>query len=97
MAAARPVVATRLPEIREVVREGETGLLGGPGNKPQFTNSVRLLLGSEELRRRMGVAGRERARREFTVAQLVQAASQLYQGQSQVSDAEITPVGKRSA
>jgi glycosyltransferase involved in cell wall biosynthesis len=83
MAAGRPVLATRFPEISEVVRDGETGILVEPGSKPELTRGVYQLLEHPELRRRMGEMARRRVREEFGIGQLVEAGLRLYRGHSQ--------------
>ena len=53
MAAARPVVASRLPGLAEIVREGETGFLVPPSDKVALARQTRLLLDDPALRRRL--------------------------------------------
>jgi glycosyltransferase involved in cell wall biosynthesis len=69
MAAGVPVVVTRVGGMPEVVRDGETGLLvdGGAGADPEvlangLAAAVDRLLDDPDLRRRMAVAARDRAR-----------------------------------
>ncbi|HJT78841.1 MAG TPA: glycosyltransferase, partial [Gemmataceae bacterium] len=50
MAAGRPVVASRLPETAELVRDGETGLLVPPGDKAALARQTRRLLDDADLR-----------------------------------------------
>jgi glycosyltransferase involved in cell wall biosynthesis len=79
MAAGKPVVASSLPALAEVVADGETGYLVPPGDKPALARQTRLLLEDPELARRLGAAGRERVRQLFPVAQLAAAAAALYE------------------
>jgi glycosyltransferase involved in cell wall biosynthesis len=78
MAAGRPVVASDLPELREVVLDGETGLLFKPGDKAALARQTRALLDGPGLRRRLGAAAREHARKHFAAAQAVRQAARLY-------------------
>jgi glycosyltransferase involved in cell wall biosynthesis len=78
MAAGRPVVASRLPGLAEVVSEGETGLLVPPGDKVALARQTRRLLGDEALRIRLGEAGRARAARHFAASVLVERTAALY-------------------
>jgi glycosyltransferase involved in cell wall biosynthesis len=80
MAAGRPVVASRLPELAEVVVEGVTGYLVAPGSKPELARQTRLLLDDPELARLFGTAGRQRAAELFTVESLVDHCGRLYEG-----------------
>ena len=68
MASARPVVATRVGGVPEIVEEGVTGLLVPPGDPPAMAAAILNLLGNEGLCRRMGAAGRVRIERDFTPA-----------------------------
>lgn len=54
MALGKPVIATRVGGIPEVVLHGETGLLVDPGNPDLLAEAVITLLGDEALRRRLG-------------------------------------------
>jgi glycosyltransferase involved in cell wall biosynthesis len=66
MAHARPVVATAVGGLRDLVVHGETGLLVPPGDTRALRAALERLLGDRELRRRLGAAGRERARQTFS-------------------------------
>ena len=54
MAAGRPVVASRIGGLPEMVSEGSTGLLCEPGDVEGMAFALQRLLDDEELRRRMG-------------------------------------------
>ena len=58
MASARPVVASRLPALEEIVQDGATGLLTPPEDPETLASTVGLLLESGRLRARLGAAGR---------------------------------------
>jgi glycosyltransferase involved in cell wall biosynthesis len=77
-AAGLPVIATRLPELAEVVADGETGYLVPPGDKVALARQARLLLDNAALRGQMGEAGRRRAAERFPVAELVRRCAELY-------------------
>jgi starch synthase len=64
MAAGVPVVATRLFALPEIVEDGVTGLLVAPDDD-ELADALRTLLDDDGLRRRMGEAGRVRARERF--------------------------------
>jgi glycosyltransferase involved in cell wall biosynthesis len=78
MAAGRSVVTSDLPELREVVAEGETGLLFKPGDKAALARRTRTLLDDDALRRRLSAAAREHARKHFAAAAAVRHAARLY-------------------
>jgi len=79
MAAGLPVVASDVGGVSEAVVHGETGLLV-PANDPAgLAGALEQLLRDAPLRRRLGAAGLERARREFDVARFRSAHLELYQ------------------
>jgi glycosyltransferase involved in cell wall biosynthesis len=80
MATGRPVVASRLPDLAEVVVEGATGYLVEPNNKAALARQTRLLLDDPQGRDRMGAAGRERVREHFPVNRLVETCARRYAG-----------------
>ena len=63
MAHGRPVVATRVGGIPELVEDGVTGFLVEPGDCNALRAALQRLLGDPELRRRMGAEARRRVRR----------------------------------
>jgi glycosyltransferase involved in cell wall biosynthesis len=66
MAHGRPVVASAVDGLRDLVVDGETGLLVPPGDVLKLRAALERLLGDRELRERLGRAGRERARASFS-------------------------------
>jgi glycosyltransferase involved in cell wall biosynthesis len=60
MAHARPVVATEVGGLAELVVDGETGILVPPRDAARLREAILRLLGDPDLRRRMGDAGRKR-------------------------------------
>jgi glycosyltransferase involved in cell wall biosynthesis len=79
MAAGKPVVATHLPRLAEIVVEGETGFLVPPGDKVRLARQTRLLLEDTDLRCGLGEAGRRRVESHYSVAQLAQRLADLYE------------------
>jgi glycosyltransferase involved in cell wall biosynthesis len=79
MAAGRPVVASRSPELAQLVVDGQTGLLFAAGDKAALARQTLGLLHDPELRRRYGKAGRERARSEFAAGDQVRCLARLYE------------------
>ncbi len=78
MAAARPVVATRVGGVPELVRDGVTGFLIEPGDVDGFARAVGALLDDPALAERMGRAGRETVERQYSCEIAVQRLSKLY-------------------
>jgi glycosyltransferase involved in cell wall biosynthesis len=59
MACEKAVIATTAPAFPEVMEHGKTGWLVAPADGPALAEGIRLLLGDEELRRRLGKAARQ--------------------------------------
>lgn len=65
-ACRKPVVATRVGGIPEVIHEGENGYLVEAGNVDMLAERVGHLITDPALRARMGNAGRTQVERDFT-------------------------------
>ena len=79
MAAARPVVSTRLAGIPELVAHGETGLLVAPGDTSALAQALEELIRGAELRSRYGRAGRARIEQHFRIEHTVAPLLQLFE------------------
>lgn len=66
MACGRPVLASRIDGLPEIVREGETGLLAAPGDVEDWTRSIISLAGDEVGRARLGRIARATALADFS-------------------------------
>lgn len=78
-AAGRAIVATDVPGCREVVCNGENGLLVPPRNPDALANALGVLITDPALRKKMGAVGRRRAEAEFDVRGVVRATLDVYQ------------------
>jgi glycosyltransferase involved in cell wall biosynthesis len=78
MAHARPVVATGVGGLRDLVVDGETGLVVPPRDPAALRAALERLLADPELRRRLGSAGRERAREYFSWDAVTEATLAAY-------------------
>ena len=77
MAAGRPVVASRIGGIPEVVTE-EAGILVEPGRGDELAAALARLLADPALRDRMGAAGMRIARERFSPAAMIRALDDVY-------------------
>ena len=59
LASARPVVASDLPAMREIVHDGITGSLVSAESPNELAEAIGRLLADEPLRREFGIRGRE--------------------------------------
>ncbi len=67
MAAAKPVICSRIGGLPEIVEDGVTGLLFEPGNAGDLAEKIRHLWDHPDLCRKMGRAGREKMLQEYSV------------------------------
>lgn len=78
MAVGRPVVATDVGGVREMVLHGETGFLASAGDAEALASGIVRLLRDPALRGRFGRAGRLVAERRFSLEAMVTAYGDLY-------------------
>jgi glycosyltransferase involved in cell wall biosynthesis len=78
MAHGRPVVASAVGGLLDLVVDGETGIHVLPGDVAALRSALERLLGDPELRRQMGEAGRLRAAERFSWATVTRETLDLY-------------------
>ena len=78
MAAGRPIVASRVATIPEVVADGETGVLVPAGDPLALAEALARLADQPSLARQYGEAGRERLRSQFSIEKMVGDTELLY-------------------
>jgi glycosyltransferase involved in cell wall biosynthesis len=78
MLCARPVVASSVSAIPEIVVDGETGTLVAPDDPEALARAASALLGDPERARALGEAGRARAEAEFSVARMAERTAAVY-------------------
>jgi len=66
MAAEKPRIGSRVDGIPTVINDGVDGFLVEPESVEDLAQKLDLLMGNDQLRREMGLAGKERVPREFT-------------------------------
>jgi glycosyltransferase involved in cell wall biosynthesis len=79
MAYGRPVVASAVGGLLDLVVDGETGLLVPPRDVPALRAGLERLLGDGELRKRLGAAARERVRAHFAWPAVTDATIEAYE------------------
>ena len=79
MLASRPVVASEVSSIPELVADGETGLLVSPDDPEALATSIGELLEDPGRAASLGRAGYERARAEFSVERMARRTIELYE------------------
>jgi glycosyltransferase involved in cell wall biosynthesis len=86
MLQGRPVIASRLGGIPEVVEDGVTGLLFEAGNADDLAEKINYLWEHPELCRQMGEAGREKALREYTPNTYYRRLMDVYQKAERIAE-----------
>lgn len=78
MARRKPVVASRVGGIPEVITDGVEGLLVPPADSPALATAITRLLTDADLRRRMGDAGYATVAERFSVDAMVRRVEEVY-------------------
>ncbi len=79
MASGIPAAASSIPETREILKDGENGLLFTVADARAAAAAVLRLLGDADLRNRIGVAGREFVAQHFSEGRMISAYAALFQ------------------
>jgi glycosyltransferase involved in cell wall biosynthesis len=79
MEAARPIVATRVGGVPDLIDHGVHGVLVRSGDAEGLTAALRRMLADREAARRMGQRARERRLREFDIDVAVRRFESLYE------------------
>lgn len=78
MALSKPVIATTGGGTDEIVADKKTGFLISPSNSGELADKIELLLDDPGLCQKMGSAGRERVKVEFSIDQMVRKYIDIY-------------------
>ncbi len=79
MAAGKPVLATEVGGIPELVVRGETGILIPPRDSDVLATAIIDLLRNKLKAKDMGEAGRTRAEEHFSIQKMIEKTGSLYQ------------------
>lgn len=82
MASARPVIATQVGGVAELVEDERSGLLVPPGSAEHLADAIRRLADDPALRRNLGAQGRETVRTDFDVTREAARILSLFAGQA---------------
>lgn len=85
MAMRKPVVASRVGGIPEVVEAGVTGLLVQPENPDALAMGILQYLSDPLLAKHAGERGRERVEKLFTIERMVENYQAVYRGCQRIS------------
>jgi glycosyltransferase involved in cell wall biosynthesis len=93
LAAGKPIVASDLPALREVLADGDNALLSEPGSAESLAAAVGRVIADRELARRLGAAARARVA-DYTWARRAERLEDLLQA---VLENRATPTGNEGA
>ena len=65
-ALSKPVIASRVGGIPEIIKDGENGFLVNPGDADDLAEKLRILLSDKKLAIEMGKRGREIIQEKFS-------------------------------
>lgn len=77
--AGKPVVASRVGSVAEIVEEGVTGLLVPPRNPAALASAIDRLLGSEHLRLKLGTTAKARAADRWNAERMTRETLAVYE------------------
>lgn len=77
MASGKPIVSYNFKEVRNIVRDA--GLLARPKDITQFTKYLSQLIEDENLRKKLGMRGREIAEKEYSWEKRAKETLEVYQ------------------
>lgn len=78
MAHRKPVIASNVNGVSEIIRDSENGFLVEGGNINQLVDRILMLIDSEELRRRIGENGYKTVSQQFSLDSMVTNFTNLY-------------------
>jgi glycosyltransferase involved in cell wall biosynthesis len=87
MAAGKPVVATRVSSIPEIVRDGETGVLVEVNDPDHLTEAIVAVLADRSRALEMGRRGREVALEKFTLDAMLDRTEAVFREQARAKGA----------
>jgi glycosyltransferase involved in cell wall biosynthesis len=93
MAAARPIVGSRVGAIPELLDHGRCGLVAAPANPAQFADALDRLLSDADLRGQLAIAAHTRALQRYDTSVAIPAmlrqfhrAREIYHGADSISE-----------
>ncbi|MBW2609808.1 MAG: glycosyltransferase family 4 protein [Deltaproteobacteria bacterium] len=78
MAMEKPVVASRVGGIPDLVEDGVNGFLTGPGDTRGLLNAMKKILSDKKLGKRMGKEGRKKISDQFSAEVMVKSINKVY-------------------
>jgi len=76
----KPIVATQMRGVRDIVRDRENGLLVPPRDSQSLAKAIGMLVEDPALRAQMGYRGREIVVKDFSIQKIAEQTLALYRG-----------------
>jgi glycosyltransferase involved in cell wall biosynthesis len=83
--ACKPVVATNVGSVSEIIEHGQTGILTG-GSSDSIENAINLLLSDSKMASIMGKNAASKSEKDFSVGLLVENHIKLYKSMTTIND-----------
>jgi hypothetical protein len=80
MMFSKPVVATDIGGMREIITDGVSGVLVQPDDPTELVAALRRLIDSRKLRDRIGRGGRDAYAASYTLDKMAESAERFYEG-----------------
>jgi len=77
-ACGKPVIASKIDGLKNLVKNEETGLLFEPGNVEQLMKSMLLLLNDQNKAEKIGLRGKQLVKENFTIEKTVDKFEVVY-------------------
>jgi len=78
MAMGKAVIASLGGGTNEIIEDNRTGFLINPSSPKELSEKIELLINNLELRRMMGIAGKQRIEDYFSINSMVNKFIQVY-------------------
>jgi L-malate glycosyltransferase len=78
MSEAKPVIATDVDGLNEMVKDGETGRLCAPGDIDAYSTAIVEFAGDARTRRQLGLNGKAEAERRYSCDSVMSAYEDVY-------------------
>ena len=89
MMFAKPIVATDIGGMREIINDGVSGFLVPPDDSGALADALGRLVESPELRARIGRGGREAFAQSFTLDTMAEGAERFYEAMAELPSLRI--------
>jgi glycosyltransferase involved in cell wall biosynthesis len=93
--SGKPVVATNVGGVRDIVINNETGFLTEPGNAEIMCEKLKLLIEQRELRNMMGKKAADFARANFSKKKEIESYKQLYKSLVSIEKTEVSYIHQK--